>query len=58
MTAATARLCSARPKLVARNLRIACANDVDACLAKPISAADLKILIDGLPDAKLQLEAA
>ncbi len=37
---------------------VAYANGVEACLAKPISAMELKIVIDELPTPKLQLAAA
>lgn len=35
---------------------IAYANDIAACLAKPISAAELRIVIEELAEPKLQLE--
>ena len=37
---------------------IAYANDIAACLAKPISAAELRIVIEELAEPKLQLETA
>lgn len=37
---------------------VAYANGVEACLAKPISAAELKIVIEELNEPKLQLAAA
>jgi DNA-binding NtrC family response regulator len=37
---------------------IAYANGVDACLAKPVSAEELEIVIHELAETKLQLEAA
>jgi len=46
------------PRIIIRTAALAYANKADACLAKPISVAELRMVLHDLDHAKLELAAA